>query len=268
VGSAVQRIDRDLGRAAVIARLRQILPALETRSITEALPFGIPQIDTHLPTSGLSLGALHEFTAADTADMPAAFGFVAALAGRALSARKGSCLLALSRRALADYGEPYGHGLAELGLPPDRLLLLETATDVQVLWAVEEALRLRAISVVAGWLGSKLDLKASRRLQIAAEGSGALLLLLRPSEAEEANAATTRWRVSAVPAARDRFGCFTRWRWSIALERCRNGRPGAWIVESSDPELSHAAHPFGLVGTLADPALAPGAGEEPIRRAS
>ncbi|HEX8166516.1 MAG TPA: ImuA protein [Beijerinckiaceae bacterium] len=168
-------------------------------------------------------------------------------------------LLVLSRGA-AGFGRPYGHGLVALGLSPGRLLLVEAESDVQVLWAVEEALRLRAVAAVAGWIGQKLDLKASRRLQAAAEGSGALLLVLRPPQAEEANAAATRWRVGAAPAARDRFGCMERWRWSLSLERCRNGRPGAWVVELSD------AHRFGLARPLAGPAV-PESAELDLRRA-
>jgi protein ImuA len=265
---SVQRIESRFNRSAVLAHLRQILPALEARaSASSALSFGIPAIDRHLPGGGLSRDALHEFTAPAAIDMPAAFGFIAVLLGHTLLGEKGPALLALSGRDRVDFGQPYAHGLGGLGIPPGRLLLLETATDVQVLWAIEEALRLRAVSAVAGWLGGKLDLKASRRLQIAAEGSDAFLLLLRPPQADEPNAATTRWRVGAAPAARDRFGCFTRWRWRIALERCRNGRPGAWIVESSDPELSDAAHPFSLVRTLADPALLLGPEPQPLRRA-
>jgi protein ImuA len=269
VSLSVQRIEPSLDRGAVVAQLRQLLPALQARaSARDALPFGLPVIDTHLPAGGLARGALHELTGGDATDMPAAFGFVAALVGHALAAeRQGQALLVLSARSLVEFGKPYAHGLAGLGLPPARLILLETASDVQVLWAVEEALRLRAVAAVVGWLGGKLDLKASRRLQIAGENSSALLLVLRPPQADESNSATTRWRVSAAPAARDRFACFERWRWRIALERCRNGRPGEWILELRDPELSHAAHPFGLVGSLADPALPASAKPRARRRA-
>jgi protein ImuA len=265
----VQRIDRACGREGVIARLREILPQMERRSSARMLPLGLAALDGHLPQGGLALDAVHEFAAADNADMPAAFGFMAALLGHAAASSRSEApaLLALSRRSLDAFGRPYAHGLKELGLAPERLLLLEAAADKQVLWALEEALRLRALGAVAGWLGGKLDLKASRRLQLAAEGSGALLLLLRPPQAEEPNAAATRWRIGAAPAAHDRFGCFATWRWRIALERCRNGRPGAWIVELRDRELSHGAHPFGLVGPLADPALPAGAEPEGLRRA-
>jgi protein ImuA len=252
-------------RAAVVAQLRRLLPAAEARACAP-LPFGVPAIDAHLPGGGLARGALHEVTAAEAAAMPAAFGFAAALMGHALRAQQGQArpegeaLLVLSRGA-GGFGRPYGHGLSALGLPPGRLLLVEAESDVQALWAVEEALRLSAVAAVAGWIGGRLDLKASRRLQAAAEGSGALLLVLRPPGAEEANAAATRWRVGPAPAARDRFGCLARWRWSLSLERCRNGRPGAWVVELSD------AHRFGLARPLAGPAVPCGAGPDALQRA-
>src|SRR5215213_10296994 len=201
----VQHIDAVCGRAAVVARLRQLLPRMEERGSARALPFGLAAIDGQLPQGGLALDAVHELTGADEADMPAAFGFMAALLGHAAAAGRAGmpALLVLSRRSL----------------------------------------------------------------QIAVENSGALLLVLRPPQAEEANAAATRWRVRAAPAARDRFACFERWRWRISLERCRNGRPGEWILELRDPELSHAAHPFGLVGSLADPALPASAKPQTRRRA-
>jgi protein ImuA len=247
--------------AAIVAHLRRFLPAAEARSCASPLPFGVPNIDAYLPAGGLARGALHEVTATETAAMPSAFGFVAALLGHALKAEeRGQALLVLSRGS-ADFGQPYGHGLSALGLSPDRLILVEAASDREALWAVEEALRLRAVAAVAGWIAQKLGLKASRRLQVAAEASGALLLVLRPPEAEEEDAATTRWRVGAASAVRDRFGCFERWRWRLSLERCRNGRPGAWVVELSD------AHRFGLSGPLAHPALLEGAGSDAVRRA-
>ena len=40
-----------------------------------AAPFGLPEVDQHLPGSGLTGGALHEVIAASHGDRPAAFGF-------------------------------------------------------------------------------------------------------------------------------------------------------------------------------------------------
>src|SRR2546429_209138 len=82
----------------------------------------------------------------------------------------------------------------------------------------------------------------------AAGETGRLLFLLRPPGM--ASVAVTRWRVAAERATRDRFGLIARWRWQLKLERCRNGRPGQWIVE-----FDHATHHFSLAAALADPTL-------------
>jgi protein ImuA len=158
-------------------------------------------------------------------------------------------LLVLPAYGLRDYGRPHGHGLNALGLPPHRLFLAETAHRRDTLWAMEEALHSRAVAAVAGFI-DQLDLKTSQRLQLAAADCGRPLLLLRPAELLEASAAATRWRVGTAPAARERFGLFARARWRLALERCRNGRTGEWMVE-----YDHVAHRFSLAAALADPAV-------------
>jgi protein ImuA len=89
------------------------------------------------------------------------------------------------------------------------------------------------------------------------------LLLLRPSQTLESSAASTRWRIGTAAAARDRFGSYTRPRWHLQLERCRNGRPGEWVVE-----YDHVAHRFSLVAALADQTFSRGAGDQPRRQAS
>jgi protein ImuA len=71
----------------------------------------------------------------------------------------------------------------------------------------------------------------------------------------------TRWRIGAAAAARDRFGLITRWQWRVKLERCRNGRPGEWLVE-----FDHA-YRFSLAAAMADPAFSHGAITRSFRRA-
>ena len=108
----VQRIDEVCGREAVVARLRQLLPRMEERGSARVLPFGLAAIDGQLPQGGLALDAVHELTGADEADMPAAFGFMAALLGHAAAAGRAEtpALLVLSRRSLDAFGRPYAHG--------------------------------------------------------------------------------------------------------------------------------------------------------------
>jgi protein ImuA len=252
-------------KAQRLAVLRQSVARLECAlpSATSAcLSLGLPVIDRHFPGAGLACGALHEAVAATHGDRPAAFGFVAALMVRALAARPGSVILIAARRCFEDFGNPYGHGLQRLGLDVGKLVLVETRGDKDALWAMGEALRSTAAAAVAGALERDLDLTMSRRLSLAAMTSGTPLLLLRPSLATGASATATRWRVAAAPTARDRYGAFARCRWSVALERCRNGRTGQWLLE-----WDHVTHRFRLAEGLADRAPVEGAGQKRARLA-
>jgi protein ImuA len=257
-------------RAAIVDELRRLLPRMESVAPTaRALPFGLAALDAHLPHGGLTVGALHEVAPATHGDTPAAFGFLAAMLARFMPVfskdhaptHKRPLLLITSPRALADHGRAHGHGLSRLGLDPARLILVETKTEKQALWAMEEALRSTVPAAVGGTI-EKLDLKASQRLHLTAGDAGLPLVLFRPAQAQEASAAATRWRIGAAEAARDRFGLVTRTRWNVRLERCRNGRSGEWLVE-----FDHAAYRFSLAAPLADPALSRGAGPQSFLRA-
>jgi protein ImuA len=139
--------------------------------------------------------------------------------------------------------------------------LVETAHRKETLWALAEALRSGAPSAVAGMI-DKLDLKTSQKLHLAAGDCGLPLFLLRPVQTLEASAAATRWRVGTAKAARDRFGLYARPRWHLQLERCRNGRPGEWVVE-----YDHVAHRFSLAAALADPSFSRRASDHRFRQA-
>jgi protein ImuA len=246
--STLCRFDRNRRQAEVVEELRRLLPRLErTSAETRIFPFGLPALDAYLPHGGLVSGALHEVAPATDGDTPAAFGFTAALLSR--MPQVGPILIVLASRQLARCGQLHGHGLRSLGLDPVRVILVETRDEKSALWAMEEALRSRVPAVVVGALGAKLDLKTSQRLNFAAGASEIPLVLLRPAGVMESSATATRWRIGAAMAARNRFGLMTRWRWQVKLERCRNGRPGEWLVE-----FDHVANCFSLAATLANPA--------------
>ena len=248
-------------RAAVMEELRRLMPRMgEQRA---PLPFGLATIDSHLPDGGLTRGALHEVVPAAEGSIAAAFGFIAALLGRLSRA----CPLlfvmpAYGLRPYRSHGRLHGHGINALGLDPGRLILVETAQRKEMLWAMEEAVRSAAPAAVVGAIDT-LDLKSSQRLHLTATEAGVPLLLIRPAPTLDASAAATRWRVGTAQAARDRFGLVTQPRWHLQLERCRNGRPGEWVVE-----YDHVAYRFSLAAALADFSRARGTGEESIRQAS
>ncbi len=215
-------------------------------------------LDAHLPGDGLPAGVLNEITA-DYANRPAAYGFAFALMALAQQARSGPVVLVMSRRALRDFGHPYGHGLAQLGLDVGRLILVEAGKDEDALWAIEEALRAQGcVSMVAGAITGSVDLSEARRLNLAAQSAATPLALLRYGPGD-AGPAATRWRITSAGAAKNDFGALSHPRWHASLERCRNGRPGHWLIE-----WNHVAHRFHLVESLAHRATV----AQPQRRAA
>jgi protein ImuA len=243
---------REEAKSARIAALRRTLENLQ--GVPSCLDPGCASANTDgsslgtgLPGPGLACGVLHEIVAG-YADRPAGFGFLFTLVAAALAVRIGPAMFVAPRRALAEFGNPCGHGLAQLGLDPGRLMLVETQTEKDALWALEEVLRSSTRpAMVTGALQTRLGLTPSRRLNLAAAVHATPLVLLCGPSAAGTSAAATRWRVAAAPAARDRFGSYTHPRWQVALARCRNGRPGAWLIE-----WNHVAHRFRVVEGLAD----------------
>lgn len=245
---SVEAAPRD--RADVLAALRTRIRRIEGAGGEggRTLPFGVEAVDGHLPDGGLPLGCLHAVAAAEPG---AGTGFAAALLAR-LATSKTPALWILRGRDL------YAPGLAAYGLTPDRLVAVRAVRAVDALWAMEEALRCSALSAVLGELEG-VDLTASRRLQLAAESSGVTGFLLdsgaaasggrnwrtggrrmEGQRAEGLSAAVTRWRLDAVPSLDEEEDAapypaggppgLGMPRWSVALERCRGGRPGHWTL--------------------------------------
>jgi protein ImuA len=223
--------DAKAERIAALRRLvggRQSIPTGET---PEHVTAGVgASLAAGLPGPGIVGGILNEAVAAH-ADRPAAFGFLFALTAATLQARAGPAIVVAARRIL-DCGAPYGHGLRQLGVDVGRLILVETDTDKDALWALEEALRSEARpAMVIGAIENDLNLTQSRRLNLAAAMHATPLVLARGGRAAGNSAAATRWRIAPAPAALDRFNVFASWRWQVTLERCRNGRTGQWLIE-------------------------------------
>jgi hypothetical protein len=97
----------------------------------------------------------------------------------------------------------------------ERSLLVDPPQQDRRLWAIDLAARCPGVvAVIAD--GSGLDMAGTRRLQLAAEAGGALLLLIRPPwEIQRRSAAATRWRVRCV------YSSSAAPRWEIQLVRCK-----------------------------------------------
>src|SRR5205809_118261 len=99
------------------------------------------------------------------------------------------------------YGAPYGPGLDGIGIAPERLITVAAARERDVLWAMEEALRCRAVGMVIGEIRPRdIDQVATRRLALAAAAGNALGLILRTAPDDGPSAAATRWIVGAAPS--------------------------------------------------------------------
>ncbi|MBF9194623.1 ImuA family protein [Microvirga terrestris] len=221
------------GQQVAIADLREQIERMEgDKRHRPVLPFGVYTLDQHLPNGGLALGAVHEVVEAGPAAefAGAATLFTAGIAAR----RKGPVVWCLTRRDL------FAPGLAAAGLHPDRVIYVEAGHDREVLPLVEEALRERGLAAVVGEV-TRLNLVASRRLQLAAEASGVPALMLRRwwTVAEKnlttlPTAAVTRWRIASAPSAVLSVPGISRQRWRVDLVRCRGAEARSWIVEGCD----------------------------------
>jgi protein ImuA len=244
------------------------------------LPLGIAAIDEALG-GGLARGALHEIAAPSEAHLAAATGFVLGLftsscpaLGSGLRPARAHALCRASTSsgstskqdvdgrdkpghdgrgngiawltedmALGESGAPYGPGLDAFGLAPEHLLTVTAARPRDLLWAMEEALRCRAIGVAIGeWRRGEIDMVALRRLSLAAAENGALALLLRSAPAGDASTAATRWIVGTAPSAAAHGPGLPRF--ATHLIRNRRGPLGSWILEwsNSDGHFVLATH--------------------------
>jgi protein ImuA len=231
--------------AVLIDRLRRKLSAAEAATGltggTAPLTLGIPAIDGTLG-GGLGRGALHEIAAVRESEIAAATGFALALAARNSSTSTGKSVLWIAEDlSLAENGAPYGPGLDEAGIAPERLITVAAARARDVLWAMEEALRCRAVGVTIGELRARdIDQVASRRLSLAAAAGDTLGLILRTAPDDAPSAAATRWIIGAAPSSlsesNERFHGIGPPRIAARLVRNRRGHLGAWIMEWNSVE--------------------------------
>ncbi len=216
------------------------------------VPFGVGEIDGHLPEGGLVQAALHEISGGGADEVPAAS---AALFAAGILARVPHGVLWCGVG-----GDVFAPGLAGAGLAPDRVIHAQAPDEKTVLLVMEEALRHPGLSAVLGEL-TRLPMTASRRLVLAAEKSGVMALVLRrraegkPGEVG-LTAAATRWRVTPLPSIALEAPGLGPARWRVELTRCRNASPKDWIMEACDAQ-GYLAVPADLADRSATQASGP-----------
>jgi protein ImuA len=222
-------------------RIRRLEGAAGRRRLV--LPFGLKAINRHLP-GGLALGALHEVAGGGHGAIDGAAAALFAAGNRRSDPRPG----AVVRHSAG----PLRPALAQAGLVPDRVIYVEAGDETSVLVCFEEGLRHGRLGTVVAEV-ARLSMTASRRLQLAAEGSGTIGLAIRrwrrhteAADFGQPTASVTRWRVGALPSAPLPVPGVGRARWQLELIRCRAGESADFEVEACDAK-GRLALPFGLV---------------------
>ena len=158
----------------------------ECARVAPGVSTGFAELDAHLPGGGWPTGAITEIYAERTGVgevqlmMPAAARHTQA--GRWLT-------------LVAPLHVPYAPALAANGVRLERLLLVETRTPEDNLWACEQALRASCCGAVLLWQ-DHLHERALRRLQLAAESASTSLFLFRSARVAPASPAALRLHVS------------------------------------------------------------------------
>src|SRR5216683_5765763 len=218
----------------IVEELRERIQRLEGAAGRRrtVLPFGIKAIDRHLPGGGLAHGALHEVAGGGNGAID---GAAAALFAAGIAARtEGRVLWCVTRQDL------FAPAIAQAGLLPDRVIYVDTGDETSLLACFEEGLRHSGLGAVIAEV-ARLSMTASRRLQLAAEGSGAIGVAIRrwrrqteAADFGQPTASVTRWRVTALPSAPLPVPGVGRARWQVELIRCRAGDSADFDVEACD----------------------------------
>ena len=102
----------------------------------------------------------------------------------------------LSRK---EAGRPYLAGLAT----PRPIISVDLSRAADVLWAMEDGLRCKALGAVIGEIWGDppaLDFTATKRLAMRSEAAGVPCWLVRRAASPNLSAARDRWRVASLPA--------------------------------------------------------------------
>jgi protein ImuA len=220
---------------------------------TRGLAFGVEAIDAVLQ-GGLAPASLHEIAPAAVNDFGPAVGFALALAACAAGGGRDTLWIQTDFAAIEN-GDIYGPGCDLFGLPTRRLLLLKVSRPRDALWAMEEALKCRALVSVIAELpndGPIADLTATRRLTLAARAGGGFGFLFRRRPSPLTSSAETRWRVAGTPSCPDAFGGLGPAAFALTLTKNRRGSTGQWTVAWDHHECSFSTLSFDMAETAFD----------------
>jgi hypothetical protein len=201
-------------------------------------------LDHLLPQGGWSRGSLIEWLSDAPGSGAGALALVAAREAHA----EGGAVVVIDRT-----GTFYPPAAAAWRLDLASTIVVHPASDKDEQWALDQALRCEHTAAVLAW-PRRLESRTFRRLQLAAEASGAVGLLVRPAAAQrEPSWADVRLAVAprASPGG---------WQLGVRLLHCRGrfGKKEGEVVVEIDERTGeiHAANPRHLAAELAHSTLA------------
>lgn len=196
------------------------------------LDAGLGPIIKSFPNSTFPVGCIHEFVSQKKEDATTTTGFVAGLIN-SLMINSGAALWISSSRTL------FPPALKAFGIQPERFIFIDLKRERDVLWAMDEALKCGALSVVVGEI-QNVSFMESRRLQLAVEQSQVTGFILRSNLSKvNTTACISRWKITSMPSEliEDLPGIgFPKWK--VELVRVKNGKTGEWEVVWGFDKLS------------------------------
>jgi hypothetical protein len=248
---------------SVVRELQARLREMEEPARSEPLArvgTGCAEFDALWPAGGVERGTLVEWFPSPQAEHGSGCATLALVVARQIAA-EGGALVVVDRAKTF-----YPPAALALKIARQSLIIVRPASAADELWAIDQALRSSAVAAVWAPL-KKLSGHDFRRLQLAAEQSGAVGLFIRPapmrwqpSWAHVQIVCTPRRRVPALVRA-GRETCPTGRRLGIEVIRVRGGTLGAagrgLELEMDDttgelhPRASHVTHSLPPLSALA-----------------
>ena len=201
----------------IVEALREQVQRLEIarRPAVPSFSSGCGALDRILPGQGLHRGTLIEYLA-EIGSGAAALALIAARQ----ACREGGALV------LIDRGRTFHPpAAANLGVDLANVVFVRPRTKKDYLWALNQSLSCQGVGAVVCW-PEKLDSRAFRQLQLAAESCATTGLFLRPPSVRGHPAwSELQLLIEALPAAALTAATMHR-RLRVEVVRCRNGNPG------------------------------------------
>ena len=241
----------------LVQRLRRALEADRRRRARRAgwsrrfIPTGLAPLDAVLPHGGLPRGAVVEILSHEpgvgamllTMRVAESFARSDGDGSIPVNGRSGGGSMHRNDNAVSGHrplvmvdtlGDFYPPAAQACGIALQRMFVIRARNEKDALWAVDQSLRCSGVAVVIAPL-TELDERGSRRLQLAAESSGGVGLILRPARRRSKSFAAVRLLVEGVPvettigdaspaATHEGYPC------RITLLSVREGTPGEPLI--------------------------------------